>query len=117
MKIDGSTITMSNTGVISSLAGVPYSLPTATTAVLGGVKVDGSTITINNGVISSTGGSGGGATVSPATSTTAGTLFGATSSGGTNTALGYNAGLVFATGADAASTAEGNTAIGRAALF
>jgi hypothetical protein len=55
--------------------------------------------------------------VSPATSTTAGALFGATSSGGTNTALGYNAGLVFATGADAASTAEGNTAIGRAALF
>lgn len=54
---------MSNTGVISSLAGVPYSLPTATTAVLGGVKVDGSTITISNGVISSTGGSGGGATV------------------------------------------------------
>ena len=63
VKIDGSTITMSNTGVISSLAGVPYSLPTATTAVLGGVKVDGSTITISDGVISSTGGSGGGATV------------------------------------------------------
>ena len=63
MKIDGSTITMSNTGVISALAGVPYSLPTATTAVLGGVKVDGSTITISNGVISSTGGSGGGAAV------------------------------------------------------
>jgi plastocyanin len=35
-----------------------YSLPTATTTVLGGVKVDGSTITINgSGVISSTGGS------------------------------------------------------------
>jgi plastocyanin len=35
-----------------------YTLPTATTTVLGGVKVDGSTITINgSGVISSTGGS------------------------------------------------------------
>ena len=30
-----------------------YSLPTATTTVLGGVKIDGTTITINNGVISS----------------------------------------------------------------
>ena len=29
-----------------------YSLPTASTTVLGGVKIDGSTITINNGVIS-----------------------------------------------------------------
>ena len=29
-----------------------YSLPTATTTVLGGVKIDGTTITINNGVIS-----------------------------------------------------------------
>ena len=36
-----------------------YVLPTATTSVLGGVKVDGSTITINgSGVISSTGGVG-----------------------------------------------------------
>lgn len=31
-----------------------YSLPTASTTVLGGVKVDGSTITISSGVISST---------------------------------------------------------------
>lgn len=37
-----------------------YTLPTASTSVLGGVKVDGTTITISNGVISSTnsGGSG-----------------------------------------------------------
>lgn len=34
----------------------PYTLPTATTSVLGGVKVDGTTITITNGVISSSGG-------------------------------------------------------------
>lgn len=38
-----------------------YALPTASTTVLGGVKVDGSTVTINNdGVISSAGGGGGG---------------------------------------------------------
>jgi hypothetical protein len=32
-----------------------YSLPTASTSILGGVKVDGSTISITNGVISATG--------------------------------------------------------------
>ena len=37
----------------------PYTLPTASTSTLGGVKVDGSTITIADGVISSVGGSGG----------------------------------------------------------
>ena len=73
----GSNITITN-GVISvappfsgnynDLTNKPtipsaYTLPTASTSVLGGVKVDGSTITINNGVISSTGGSGGGARV------------------------------------------------------
>lgn len=36
-----------------------YTLPTASTSTLGGVKVDGSTITITNGVISSSGGGGG----------------------------------------------------------
>ena len=38
------------------LSGTPsaYTLPTATTSVLGGVKVDGSSIVINSGVISST---------------------------------------------------------------
>jgi hypothetical protein len=41
-----------------------YTLPTASTSVLGGVKVDGSTITITNGVISSVGGTGGGVTLS-----------------------------------------------------
>ena len=34
----------------------PYTLPTASTTTLGGVKVDGETITIADGVISSTGG-------------------------------------------------------------
>lgn len=37
----------------------PYTLPTASTSTLGGVKVDGSTITITDGVISSKGSSGG----------------------------------------------------------
>ena len=37
-----------------------YSLPIASTTTLGGVKVDGSSITINAGVISATGGGGGG---------------------------------------------------------
>ena len=37
----------------------PYTLPTASTSTLGGVKVDGSTITIADGVISAKGGSSG----------------------------------------------------------
>lgn len=37
----------------------PYTLPTASTSTLGGVKVDGNTITITDGVISAKGGSGG----------------------------------------------------------
>jgi hypothetical protein len=37
-----------------------YVLPTATTSVLGGVRVDGTTITISGGIISSSGGGGGG---------------------------------------------------------
>ena len=39
--------------VNSAISAIPiYSLPTASTSVLGGVKVDGTSITINNGVIS-----------------------------------------------------------------
>ena len=49
VKVDGSTITINGSGVISGAN--TYSLPTATTTVLGGVKIDGSTITINKGVI------------------------------------------------------------------
>jgi hypothetical protein len=40
--------------------GGSYTLPTASTSVLGGVKVDGSTITISNGVITAVGGGSGG---------------------------------------------------------
>ena len=51
VKVDGSTITINGSGVISGSSS--YSLPTASTTVLGGVKVDGSTINIDgNGVIS-----------------------------------------------------------------
>jgi len=50
-------------GLLGS-GGGSYTLPTASTSVLGGVKVDGSTITISNGVISSVGGTGGGVTLS-----------------------------------------------------
>ena len=41
-------------GTVGS-GGGSYTLPTATTSVLGGVKVDGTTITISNGVISASG--------------------------------------------------------------
>ena len=46
--------TVATTGSYTDLTNTPasYSLPTATTSVLGGVKVDGSTITISSGVIS-----------------------------------------------------------------
>jgi hypothetical protein len=52
VKIDGTTITIDGSGVISGATA--YTLPTTTTSVLGGVKIDGTTITINgSGVISS----------------------------------------------------------------
>jgi hypothetical protein len=53
VKIDGTTITIDGSGVISSSSGSAYVLPTATTSTLGGVKIDGTTITISSGVISS----------------------------------------------------------------
>jgi hypothetical protein len=45
VKVDGTTITINGSGIISSTGG--YSLPVASTTVLGGVKIDGSTITLN----------------------------------------------------------------------
>jgi hypothetical protein len=43
------------TDLYTAVNSIPsYTLPTATTTALGGVKVDGTSITINNGVISST---------------------------------------------------------------
>lgn len=57
----------------TGLTGIPtaYSLPTATTTALGGVKVDGSTITINSGVISSSATGGGMTSESKSSSFTA----------------------------------------------
>jgi hypothetical protein len=55
VKVDGTSITINGSGVISGAS--TYTLPTASTTTLGGVKVDGTTVTINgSGVISSTGG-------------------------------------------------------------
>ena len=50
VKVDGSTITIDESGVIHGAN--TYELPTASDTVLGGVKVDGDTIKINEGVIS-----------------------------------------------------------------
>lgn len=56
VKVDGTSITINGSGVISGAS--TYTLPTASTTVLGGVKIDGTSITINeSGVISSAGGS------------------------------------------------------------
>ena len=68
--------TVATSGSYADLTNKPtiplaYSLPTASTSILGGVKVDGTTITITNGVISATGGggSGSGDVIGPATAT------------------------------------------------
>jgi plastocyanin len=55
VKVDGTTIVINGSGVISATGGGSggYSLPTATVDILGGVKIDGTTITISSGVISS----------------------------------------------------------------
>jgi len=44
-------LTNDGTGVLTWSAPTPYSLPTATTSVLGGVKIDNTSIKINSGVI------------------------------------------------------------------
>jgi hypothetical protein len=54
-KVNTSSLaTVATSGNYNDLSNLPtpYSLPTASSSVLGGVKVDGSTITISNGVIS-----------------------------------------------------------------
>lgn len=47
------------TKALAAGVGSNYSLPTASTSTLGGVKVDGTSITITNGIISAAGGLGG----------------------------------------------------------
>lgn len=61
--VSGTNIkTINGTSILGSgdITTPTYTLPTASTSTLGGVKVDGSTITITDGVISSSGGGGGG---------------------------------------------------------
>ena len=64
-------------------SGGSYTLPTASTTVKGGVKIDGTTITINNGVISAHGGSGASVTesASPPNNPHAGDMWWDTTSG------------------------------------
>ena len=50
VKVDGSTITIDENGVIHGAN--TYELPTASDTVLGGIKIDNDTIKINEGVIS-----------------------------------------------------------------
>lgn len=50
IKVDGTTITVSEDGTISGSSN--YELPIASDSVLGGVKIDGDTIKINDGIIS-----------------------------------------------------------------
>ena len=60
--VSGTNIkTINGTSILGSgdITTPTYTLPTASTSTLGGVKVDGSTITIADGVISSSGGGGG----------------------------------------------------------
>lgn len=64
--VSGTNIkTINGTSILGSgdITTPTYTLPTASTSTLGGVKVDGSTITITDGVISSSGGGGGGSTL------------------------------------------------------
>ena len=90
--VTGSSLTSAAGGAFASGAyAAAYSLPTASTSVLGGVKVDGSTITIGStGIISSTGSSltnptiTGTATINPAINSPALTLSGNTDTASTN---------------------------------
>ena len=52
VRIDGTTITISPSGIISASVNSTYQLPTATPSVLGGVKIDGTSIAIDqSGII------------------------------------------------------------------
>ena len=57
-QLDDNTLWMLTDDSPATWQGLGSSLPTASTTVLGGVKVDGTTVTITDGVISSVGGSG-----------------------------------------------------------
>jgi len=75
----GDNLSIDGSGVLSAVAS-PYELPTASADTLGGVKI-GSGITITDGVISVTGGSGGGSELTFASGETEVTLPGTPSNG------------------------------------
>jgi len=77
-------------------AGTEYTLPTASTTVLGGVKVDGTSVTISNGIISAPGAGGG--TVTAVTGTAP-----IVSSGGTAPAISISAATTIADGSMSAA--------------
>jgi len=67
VKIDGSTITINGSGVITANY-TTYSLPTASTTVTGGIKIDGSTLAFNgSGQLYYTGSGAGGYSLPTAT--------------------------------------------------
>jgi hypothetical protein len=90
-----------NNGVFTFTPAATYILPTASTSIIGGVKVDGTTITISNGVISSIGGCG--------SSTWANITDISNSNGPTHIAIGQNAGE---TGGGYGSAGANSVAIG-----
>jgi len=75
----GDNLSIDGSGVLSAVAS-PYELPTASADTLGGVKI-GSGINITDGVISVTGGSGGGSELTFASGETEVTLPGTPSNG------------------------------------
>lgn len=80
---------------ISNTLNIPnytYTLPTASTSVLGGVKVDGTSITISGGVISAT--SGGSGTVTSVSVTTANGISGTVATATTTPAITLTLGAI-----------------------
>lgn len=73
-------------------AGSSYSLPTASTSVLGGVKIDGTTITIAGGVISAVGGGSG--TVTSVSVVTANGVSGSVATATTTPAITLSLGVI-----------------------
>jgi hypothetical protein len=113
------SVTVGHLAVFSNTAGtivdggsVPssYTLPTASTSVLGGVKIDGTTISISGGVISATGSAVVPYVASSGTASAAGSN--ALAAGPTSNASGNNG---TALGNSAAATATSATAVGSSA--
>lgn len=80
------------TGGTLNVPNYTYTLPTATTSVLGGVKVDGTSITISGGVISAT--TGGSGTVTSVSVTTANGVSGTVATATTTPAITLTLGAI-----------------------